>query len=66
MNHKPRKAKVIREDDTAKYVKDETGEIHNLVKGSMNSTQAPVGTKGTIQYVSCSSYGLYFFSWVRP
>lgn len=59
--HSPRKAEIVSEDKTAKYARDETGKTVCLVKGSLNGTPYPVGTKGYLQYIVSSSFGLDFF-----
>lgn len=44
-------------------VKDETGQLHNFINGSMNGIVNPeVGMKGIVTYHSSSSYGLWFFT----
>jgi len=60
--HPPRRCEIVREDQTAKYVLDEAGKTTCLVKGSLNGTPHPVGTKGVIQYVPGGSFSLDFFT----
>lgn len=55
------RARIIREDDSAKYVRADNGDVHILVKGSINGTPAPVGTTGTLEYVTSASWALHFF-----
>lgn len=44
-----------------KVVRDESGEEHHLINGSINQTSARVGTKGKVVYRTGPTYGLWFF-----
>lgn len=55
------RARITHEDDGAKYVRTISGQVHVLVKGSINGTPAPVGTSGTVEYVTTSAWALHFF-----
>jgi hypothetical protein len=61
--HQPRKAEVVRVEDSGLEVKDENGKSTFFVKGSIHYPgNLPIGTKGTIEYIPGGSMSLDWFT----
>ena len=44
-----------------RQVRDETGEVHSLINGSMHCTTAQIGDEGVLQYITSPRSGLWYF-----
>lgn len=43
-------------------VQDDQGDQHRLLDGSPNGTEAPVGAKGTLEFIRSGAWSLWFFT----